>query len=286
MGEARHPKGCEQVRGPAKPRSAANLSERGWSQRARQPVRIVVPFAGEIANPMAGCGLFHILRIQRHLAEAAGNIEHIGRLRQAGQPRPQGPRQRQPLFDADAKMRGARRQVGMMQIIRLDAVLDKGAHQVGQRLDIVIDALQQHALADQRDLGFAQPRNGRPRLRRKFAGMIGMDRHPGGDAGRDQGGDQFVAHPRRIDHRHAGVPAHDLDMGHGGKTAGDLACAARRKNEGIAAGEDHFPDFRMGGDIVHGARQIRPATARWPCRARCFRGGNRNGNRPGRTTPP
>ena len=32
----------------------------------------------------------------------------------------------------------------MMQIIGLDAVLDKGAHQRRQRLDIVIHALEQH----------------------------------------------------------------------------------------------------------------------------------------------
>ena len=40
-----------------------------------------------------------------------------------------------------------------------------------------------------------------------------------------------------------------FDMGDGGQALGNLRHPPRRKNEGIAAGQDHFPDFRMGRDI-------------------------------------
>ena len=62
-------------------------------------------------------------------------------------------------------MRCAPRQVGMMQVIGLDAGFDKAAHQIRQGLDIVIHALEQHGLADQRDAALvpaAPPPRARP----------------------------------------------------------------------------------------------------------------------------
>ena len=82
-----------------------------------------------------------LVGLQRHLAEAAGNIEHIGRLREARQPRRAKLRiSARPSSMPSRKCEVPRRQVGMMQVIGLDAVFDKAAHQLLQRLDIVIDA--------------------------------------------------------------------------------------------------------------------------------------------------
>ena len=60
--------------------------ERRMSASGRDRIRAS---SREIADAMAGRGLFHIGGFQRHLAEAAGNIEHIGGLGQARKPRAQ-----------------------------------------------------------------------------------------------------------------------------------------------------------------------------------------------------
>ena len=83
----------------------------------------------------------------RHLAEAAWNIEHILRLAKAREMTAQGSDEPPALLDRQAEMPRPLREIGMMQIIGLDAHLDKAAHQRRERFDIVVDAAQQHALA-------------------------------------------------------------------------------------------------------------------------------------------
>ena len=67
-----------------------------------------------------------------------------------------------------------------------------GAHQAVERFDIVVDALEQHALTDQRDTGIDEARNGAAGGGRKLARMIGVQRDDTCDAGCDQGGDEVV----------------------------------------------------------------------------------------------
>ena len=91
---------CKAVRHgqPCKAMSAASLGECQTTGESKLPVIGSNNRASWIADAMAAGCFFHIAGIQRHLAEAAGNIEHIAkRLGQAGQLCPQGPRQRQPL---------------------------------------------------------------------------------------------------------------------------------------------------------------------------------------------
>ena len=115
-----------------------------------------MPSTACIANSISRRGLLHRIGLQRHLAETAGNIEHIVRHRQARQFGAQVPHQRQPFFNPNTEMGCSRRQVGMMQVIGLDAVLDKSAHQVGQDFRLVVDTLEQHGLADQRHAAIHQ----------------------------------------------------------------------------------------------------------------------------------
>ena len=44
-------------------------------------------------------------------------------------------------------MRGARRQIAMVQVIGLDPALDEGAHQRAEHLRRIVDAGKQHRLA-------------------------------------------------------------------------------------------------------------------------------------------
>ena len=53
-------------------------------------------------------------------------------------------------------MRRAGGEIAVMQIVGFDARFDKGAHQRGERVDIVVDPFEQNALADQRDSAVGQ----------------------------------------------------------------------------------------------------------------------------------
>src|SRR5277367_4617083 len=59
-------------------------------------------------------------RADRHLAEAAGDVEHVGRLAQAGDAAAQPAHERLTVRDGGAEARGAGRPVEMVQVIGLD----------------------------------------------------------------------------------------------------------------------------------------------------------------------
>ena len=79
-------------------------------------------------------------------------------------------------------------------------------------LRIVVDAAQQHRLADHDDAGIDQPGAGRARLRREFTRMVGVKGHIGGLARRFQGSNQRSVHVIGLHHRHAGMKTDDLDV--------------------------------------------------------------------------
>ena len=61
-------------------------------------------------------------------------------------------------------MGSPRREVAVVQVVRLDPALDEGPHQGFECRRIVIDAAQQHGLTDQRNAAIGQPAR-RPRAR-------------------------------------------------------------------------------------------------------------------------
>jgi hypothetical protein len=68
--------------------------------------------------------------------------------------------------------------------------------------------------------------------------------------------DHGVGDRRRLDRRHAGVEAHDLDVVDGRQPPAQVAQAARRQHQRVAAGDDHLPDLRVGGDVGEGGVQL------------------------------
>ncbi len=109
-------------------------------------------------------------------------------------------------------MRGAGREIAMMQVVRLDPAFDQRAHQRAERLRIVVDACEQHRLAQHGNAGVDHPR---ARLARRFsqlAGVIGMQHHVCGLALRFERADELRRDPSRFGDRHAGVDADDFDV--------------------------------------------------------------------------
>ncbi len=137
-----------------------------------------------------------------------------------------------------------------MQIIWLDPALDEGAHQRGERRGIVIDAAQQDRLAHQWNTGICKPRTRRAGIGAQFAGMVGVDRDPGGRALDPQRRDHLGIDAPGIGDWNTGVDADDLHMMDPGKIGHDLGQPARRQHQRIAAGQDDFPDLRMGADVI------------------------------------
>ena len=181
---------------------------------------------------------------------AAGNIEHVFRLAQAGNPSAQRRHQRLAPLQRGAQMRGAGREIAVMQVIGLYAAFDENAHQGFERCGVIIDATQQHGLADQGNAGIGETGAGRACAFRKFARMVGMHRDPGRGALHPRCSHHFRTDTRGIGNGDTGVDADDLDVIDGGKISHDFGKPSRRQHQGIAAGQDHFPDFIVGPDIV------------------------------------
>ena len=173
----------------------------------------------------------------------------------------------------------------MVQVIGLDPAFNESPHQRFQRRGIVIDAAQQHRLAHHRNAGIDDAGAGRARLAGQFPGVIGVQRNPGRCALDLQCGDHLAADARGIGDRHPGMNPDDLDVIDGGKIRHDLGEPSRRQHQGIAAGQDHFPYFRMRRGYSRARRDRRPAKARSPCPGRPFRGESKSGNTPRRHGP-
>src|SRR5262249_34690241 len=103
------------------------------------------------ASPLAGA--MKVVRSDRRFAVPARNVEHVSRLTKPGEPAAQRTRESLALLDGRLPVRGARRQVTVVKIVRLYAALDQGAHELTQCLCIVVDAAQQHGLAQHWDSG-------------------------------------------------------------------------------------------------------------------------------------
>jgi hypothetical protein len=109
---------------------------------------------------------------------AAGNIQHIFRLAQAGNAAAQVPHQFLAVCNGGAQMCRSRRQITVMQVVGFDSIFDKSPHQGFQRRRIVVDAAKQHRLAHQRNACISQPSAGIAGFVRKFARMIGVHGNP------------------------------------------------------------------------------------------------------------
>src|SRR5262245_12056793 len=118
-----------------------------------------------IAGGRIAAGGLEIAGSDRRLAETARYVEDVARLAEAGIAPAQCAHERLPLLDSGAELRGAGREVGMVQVIGLDTAFDEGAHEIAEGRRVIVDAAQQHRLAEHRDAGVDEPRARRARLR-------------------------------------------------------------------------------------------------------------------------
>ena len=217
--------------------------------------RVDVAPATIILDLTAARGLAQVARPDRRLAVPAGNVEDIFGLAQARQPPAQAAHERLSGRDRGAQMRRARREIAVVEIIRLDAVLDEAAHQRRERLRVVVDAAQQHGLPEKRDAGISEPGDCGASRGRELARVVGVQRHIRRLALGLQRADERRRDARRIDQRHARVEADHLHMGDRAEPADESAQAPRGQDQRIAAGDDHLPDLGPARDVGEGGRK-------------------------------
>ena len=152
----------------------------------------------------------------------------------------------------------------MVQVVGLDPGLDEGAHQLAHHLRRVVDALQQHGLAEHGQTGIDDPGAGGPGVGRQFPGVVGVQGDIDGLAGAGEGGHQGRGDLLRCHHRNAGVVTHDPHMRDGGQPVGQVAQPPGRQDQRVAAGDDHLPDARGPGDVVQRRLQRRPVQVAVP----------------------
>ncbi len=150
--------------------------------------RIDVALAFEVldhvlARPIARAGARKISWSDRRLAMSARDVEHVARLAKPGQPAMERPHQSLAVLDGGAPMRGARSEIAVVEIVRLHAALDQGAHEITQASRIVVHAAQQHGLTQHGDAGIDQTGARGPRLGAELACVVGVQHHIGRLAG-------------------------------------------------------------------------------------------------------
>ncbi len=178
-------------------------------------------------------------------------------------------------------MGGAGGEVEMVQVIGLDPHRDEAAEQRLERRRVVIDALEQHRLRQQRNAGADAAGRRRPAPLRSA--------RAGGWRGRRHRPPSRPRAPPPAPHR----PGRGATIGtrvwkrmtpkcgNGVERRDDRAQPPRRQHERVAAGDHHFPDLGPRPDIIERRRELAPAQ-RAAFAARHPRGGSRSGNRPDR----
>src|SRR5690348_51437 len=139
--------------------------------------RVPMPPPGrvdDLEGALRALGRLDVMRPDRDFSRTARNVEHISGLAQARIAPAQRAHERLALIDGRAQMRGAGREIAVMQVVGLDAALDERAHERTERRGIVVDALEQHRLTEHRDSGVDQARAGGARVRAELPGMVDM----------------------------------------------------------------------------------------------------------------
>ena len=152
-------------------------------------------------------------------------------------------------------MGGAAGKIRMMQVVGLNPHRDEPAEQRFEHGGIVVDAAQEHTLRQHRDPGAGQSPDRTAYRVRQFARVVRMHDDIDGLLGRERR-DQRRTHAARIGDGHACVNADNRDMRDRLERLHDRAEAARRQQERVAAGDDDFPDFRVGADVIERAGEL------------------------------
>ena len=108
---------------------------------------------------------------------AAGDIDDIARLAKTRDAAAKRPNELASFPERHAEMRGPGRLVEMMQVVGFDAILDEGAHELGERFDVVVHAAEQDRLTDQRNACVDQAGQRFAAFGRELARMVRVDGH-------------------------------------------------------------------------------------------------------------
>src|SRR5215469_13994128 len=178
----------------------------------------------------------------RHLAVAAGNIQHVGRLAQTGEAPPQRVYEALAGRNTGTKMRGAASEIGMVKVVGLDPHRDETAKQGFQSRRIVIDAAQQHGLRQKRNARAAEPSHRFSHPRGQLARMVCMDRHVDRLFGSERF-DELVIDTPWIDDRNPRVETDHAEMRYLVERTDYFGQPARGEQKRVPAGDDDFPDL-------------------------------------------
>ena len=175
-----------------------------------------------------------------------------------------------PFSTRGAEMAGAADRVALIEVVGLHPALQQAVHQRLHHRRVVVDALEQHRLAAQRNAGIGQPRGRFGHLGRQFVGMGEMDAHPQrmmllqhlhqilGDALRQHG-------------RDLGADAQELDVLDRAQPAQQPVELVVADGQRIAAREQHVANFGVCfeiGERLFPLRASRTDIRRPDCRPR------------------
>jgi hypothetical protein len=164
-----------------------------------------------------------------------------------------------PAFERHAEMRGAGREIGVMEVVGFHARTHQRPEQRFERRRVVVDALEQHRLRQHRDSGIDDARDRGARGWRQLAGVIAvnddirrlfvLDR-------RAQSRDHCRVDGLRHRDRRTGVDADDAEMRNRREPGENLGHAADRQQQRLSAGEDRLPDFGVPRDVGDGGVEL------------------------------
>src|SRR5262245_12748932 len=194
-------------------------------------LRIVVFHATGIGNGVAS----EIVGADRHFAVPAWNVEHVCGLCKARDAPAQSPHQALAFGDRGAEMTGTGCRIEVVQVVGFYAQCHEGAHELRQRLGIVVDALEQHGLGEHGNAGVDEACTRAPRSIRELARVIAMEHDVDGFRRRLERPNEFGRDTPRIGDWNPRVPAQHRHVLNRAQPLADLSDAPWRKHEWIAA---------------------------------------------------
>ncbi len=246
--------GCLKIRrgpwmGPLKgsvPAETRHFERKGLGSRVRIDEDLVFEITDD-GHPVVPVD--EVIGIDRHFPAAAGGIDNkLGDRVARGVPA-ELLDDFDALGDAGTEVGGPFDEVALIKIIRADAAAQQLLHKDLIDGGVIVDAPQEDALVPQRDAVVGEPLEGGFYLGGQFPGMIDVDAHPErmvfgqhaaqlrGDALGEENGD-------------AGADPEELNVLDVAQAAEEGLEFVVGKEQGIAAGKEHVPDFGVGFEIA------------------------------------
>jgi hypothetical protein len=145
-------------------------------------------------------------------------------------------------------VRGAPREIQLVEIIRSDPDRDQFPHKFYHEVGVIVDAFEEYRLACERDAGVGETPASRSRLRSNLGRVVEVSHQIEGvvlgkesaEIGSDSLG-QSAWDP--------GSEAENLHVGNGAQRAEDPSKAPVIEEKGVAAGNEYVPNLSMVADV-------------------------------------